>query len=48
MFPEGYRWFFKYRLLSIFSSENYGGYSRNPASYAIINENNEVIAKLVK
>lgn len=48
MFPEGYRWFFKYRLLSIFSSENYGGYSRNPASYAIVNENNEVIAKLVK
>ena len=48
MFPEGYRWFFKYRLLSIFSSENYGGYSRNPASYAIVNEKNEVIAKLIK
>jgi serine/threonine-protein phosphatase PP1 catalytic subunit len=48
MFQEGYRWFFKYRLLSIFSSENYGGYSRNPGSYVIINENNEVMAKLLK
>jgi diadenosine tetraphosphatase ApaH/serine/threonine PP2A family protein phosphatase len=36
-FPEGYRWFFKNRLLSIFSSINYLG-KRNPipASYAII------------
>jgi len=40
-FPEGYRWFFNKRLLSIFSSANYGGYfSPNPASYAIIRDNN--------
>ena len=39
-FMEGYRWFFKERLLSIFSSANYRGidYS-NPASYAIIKNN---------
>ncbi len=47
-FPEGYRWFFNKRLLSIFSSANYGGfYSPNPASYAII-KNDEVIPKLLK
>ncbi len=46
-FPEGYRWFFNNRLLSIFSSANYrGSYSPNPASYAII-RNNEVIPKLL-
>lgn len=33
-FPEGYRWFFNKKLLSIFSSANYRG--KNPASYAII------------
>ena len=39
-FPEGYRWFFNKRLLSIFSSANYrGGFSPNPASYAIIKNN---------
>ncbi|TFG30719.1 MAG: serine/threonine protein phosphatase [Promethearchaeota archaeon] len=42
-FPEGYAWFFNYRLLSIFSSANYrGDFAPNPASYAII-KNNEVI-----
>jgi serine/threonine-protein phosphatase PP1 catalytic subunit len=47
-FPEGYRWFFKDRLLSIFSSANYRGvYSPNPASYAII-RSNEVIPKLLE
>lgn len=46
-FPEGYRWFFNNRLLSIFSSANYrGSYIPNPASYAII-RNNEVIPKLL-
>jgi len=35
-FPEGYRWFFDNRLLSIFSAANYTGPSSNPASYAII------------
>ncbi|MFX0033477.1 MAG: metallophosphoesterase [Candidatus Hodarchaeota archaeon] len=40
-FPEGYRWFFKRRLLSIFSSANYGGYFYpNPGSYAIIKSEN--------
>ncbi len=40
-FPEGYRWFFNKRLLSIFSSANYRGYfSPNPGSYAIIRDNN--------
>jgi serine/threonine-protein phosphatase PP1 catalytic subunit len=43
-FPEGYRWFFNNRLLSIFSSANYRG--PNPASYAII-RNSEVIPKLL-
>lgn len=39
-FPEGYVWFFNYRLLSIFSSANYrGDFSPNPASYAIIKYN---------
>jgi len=44
-YPEGYRWFFNKRLLSIFSSANYRGI--NPASYAII-KNNLVIPKLVE
>ena len=44
LYPEGYRWFFNKRLLSIFSSANYRG--KNPASYAII-RNNLVIPKLV-
>ncbi|TFG09215.1 MAG: hypothetical protein EU539_00150 [Promethearchaeota archaeon] len=44
-FPEGYVWFFDYRLLSIFSSANYrGDYAPNPASYAII-RNNEIMPK---
>ncbi len=48
IFPEGYRWFFKKRLLSIFSSANYRGkFDPNPASYAII-KNNLVIPKLVE
>lgn len=47
-FPEGYRWFFNNRLLSIFSSANYRGeYSPNPASYAII-KNNEIKPKLLE
>ena len=47
-FPEGYRWFFNNRLLSIFSSANYRGiYSPNPASYVII-RNNEIIPKLLE
>lgn len=40
-FPEGYVWFFNYRLLSIFSSANYrSDFSPNPASYAIIKNYN--------
>jgi diadenosine tetraphosphatase ApaH/serine/threonine PP2A family protein phosphatase len=47
-FPEGYKWFFNRRLLSIFSSANYRGYfTPNPASYAII-RNNEIFAKNIK
>ncbi len=47
-FPEGYRWFFNKQLLSIFSAANYRGiYSPNPASYAII-KNNEIIPKTLK
>lgn len=47
-FPEGFRWFFNKKLLSIFSSANYRGYyAPNPASYAII-KNNEIIPKLLK
>ncbi len=48
VFPEGYRWFFNERLLSIFSSVNYlGKFSPNPASYAVI-KNNLVKPKLIK
>ncbi|MFX1419583.1 MAG: metallophosphoesterase [Promethearchaeota archaeon] len=47
-FPEGFRWFFNNKLLSLFSSANYrGSYSPNPASYAII-KNNEIIPKLLE
>ncbi len=46
-FPEGYKWFFNKRLLSIFSAENYRGESMpNPASFAII-KNEQVIGKNV-
>ncbi len=44
LYPEGYKWFFNKRLLTIFSSANYRG--KNPASYAII-KNSLVIPKLV-
>ncbi|MFW9882166.1 MAG: metallophosphoesterase [Candidatus Thorarchaeota archaeon] len=47
-FPEGYRWFFNNRLLSIFSSTNYRGiYAPNPASYAIIRDN-KIIPRLLE
>lgn len=44
-FPEGYRWFFHKRLLSIFSSANYRG--KNPASFAVIN-NDYVYPQILK
>lgn len=47
-FPEGYKWFFNGRLLSIFSAANYrGDFSPNPASYAII-RNNRIIPKTLE
>ncbi len=47
-FPEGYVWFFNYRLLSIFSSANYrGDFTPNPASYAIV-KNNDIIPKNIQ
>lgn len=47
-FPEGYKWFFDDKLLSIFSSANYRGYfAPNPASYAII-KNDKVYAKNIE
>ena len=47
-FPEGYRWFFNKKLLSIFSSANYrGSYSPNPASFAVI-KNNKIIPKIIE
>ena len=47
MFPEGYKWFFNERLLSIFSSTNYRGtLTPNPASYAVI-KNETVIPKII-
>jgi len=47
-FPEGYRWFFNRRLLSIFSAANYRGlFSPNPASYAII-RNDTVHPKIIE
>ena len=45
LFPEGYRWFFHGRLLSIFSSANYRG--PNPAYYAVIN-NDEIYPQILK
>lgn len=46
-FPEGYKWFFNKRLLSIFSSANYRGtLTQIPASYAII-RNKTVIPKII-
>lgn len=46
-FPEGYKWFFNKRLLSIFSSANYRGtLIPIPASYAII-RNKTVIPKII-
>ncbi|MBY8992002.1 MAG: metallophosphoesterase [Candidatus Lokiarchaeota archaeon] len=44
LFPEGYRWFFHRRLLSIFSSANYRGL--NPAYYAVIN-NDELFPQIL-
>jgi len=47
VFPEGYKWFFNERLLSIFSSANYRGtLTPNPASYAII-RNKTVLPKII-
>jgi len=47
VFQEGYRFFFKDRLLSIFSSSNYRGKQfPNPASYAII-KGTRVLAKIL-
>lgn len=46
-FPEGYRWFFDKRLLSIFSAANYRGPNSNPASYAVI-KNNKIFLKTLK
>ena len=46
-FPEGYKWFFNKRLLSIFSSANYRGtVPIIPASYAII-RNKTVTPKII-
>ena len=46
-FPEGYKWFFKNQLLSIFSAANYRGILNPiPASYAII-RNKTVIPKII-
>jgi len=45
LYSKGYKWFFKKRLLSIFSSGNYRG--TNPASYAII-KNNVVTPRIVE
>ncbi len=46
-FPDGYKWFFNKRLLSIFSSANYRGiFTPIPASYAII-RNKTVIPKII-
>ncbi|MBY9015934.1 MAG: metallophosphoesterase [Candidatus Lokiarchaeota archaeon] len=46
-FPEGYKWFFNERLLSIFSSANYRSMlTPIPASYAII-RNKTVMPKII-
>lgn len=48
VFPEGYRWFFNNRLLSIFTSANYRGRSfPNLAAYAKIKKG-KIIPKIIK
>ncbi|TXT60481.1 MAG: Serine/threonine-protein phosphatase 1 [Promethearchaeota archaeon] len=47
-FPEGFRWFFDTRLLTIFSSENYRGMaSPNPATFAIV-QNKQVRSRILE
>ncbi len=46
-FPEGFKWFFNNRLLTIFSSSNYRPNWSNPATYAII-KNNKIKLKTFK
>jgi len=47
-FPEGFRWFFDRKLLTIFSSSNYRGRQMpNPAAFAII-KNNDILLKTIK
>lgn len=43
-FPEGFRWFFEGKLLSIFSAADYRGAKYNPASYAIV-KGDQIIPK---
>lgn len=47
-FPEGFRWFFDRKLLTIFSSSNYRGKQMpNPAAFAII-KNNDLLIKTIR
>jgi len=46
-FPEGFRWFFDRKLLTIFSSSNYRGkFMPNPAAFAII-KNDDLMIKTI-
>ena len=47
-FPEGFRWFFDRKLLTIFSSSNYRGkFMSNPAAFAII-KNDDLMITTIK
>lgn len=47
VFPEGYRWFFGKKLLTIFSSDNYRPTVANPAVYAIIQNKTQIRVKVL-
>lgn len=46
-FPEGYRWFFGKKLLTIFSAENYRPNLANPAVYALIENQDQIRVKIL-
>ncbi|MGV9171848.1 MAG: metallophosphoesterase [Promethearchaeia archaeon] len=47
VFPEGYRWFFGKKLLTVFSAENYRPTIANPAVYALVQNRTQVRVKIL-
>ncbi|MFO8018472.1 MAG: metallophosphoesterase [Promethearchaeia archaeon] len=48
VFPEGYRWFFGKKLITLFSAENYRPTVANPAVYAIIQNETQIRVKALE